>query len=87
MTAFDKLPQEKVNDINKTIKTIVSRHSGMYFKKLYDPRQTHAVYGVTEGTMDQLKSELKNVGANKFRKVKANGHNLWILCFSVENVK
>ncbi len=57
------------------------------FKKLYDPRQTHAVYGVTEGTMDQLKSELKNVGANKFRKVKANGHNLWILCFSVENVK
>lgn len=87
MTAFDKLPQEKINDINKTINRVVSRYWGMSFKRLFDPRQTHAVYGVTESTMDLLKTELKKIGANKFRKVKANGHNLWILCFSVENVK
>ena len=87
MTAFDKLPQNKLKEINNIINSVVSRFCGMYYQRLWDTRQTHAVYGVTESTMDSLKEGLTKIGANKFRKVKANGSGFWILCFSVENIK
>lgn len=86
-TAYDKLPQDQIKDINDKIRSVVRRFHGMYFKRLWDTRQTHAVYGVTESTMDSLKKELQGIGAYKFRKVKAHGHTLWILCFSAEKIK
>ena len=86
MTAYNKLPQDKIKDINKAIGSVTTKYSGTYFQRLWDTRQTHAVYGVTESTMDMLKDELKKIGATKFRKVKANGHICWIICFSAEKI-
>jgi hypothetical protein len=86
-TAFDKIPEEKVKGVTKTIEAVVSRFHGMYFQRIWDRVQTHAVYGVTEDTMDILRDELKKIGAMKFRKIKANGRTLWILTFSAEKIK
>ena len=87
MTAFDKLSKDQVKNAENKIRSVVRRFHGMYFQRTWDNRQTHAVYGVTESTMELLKKELQLIGANKFRKVKANGHILWILCLSAEKIK
>ena len=87
MNAFDKLPQDKLKGITESLKGVTSRFHGTYFQRLWDTRQTHAIYGVTESTLDILKEQLTKIGANKFRKVKANGQGFWILCFSAEKIK
>ena len=86
-TAYDQLQKCRVKDIDNSIRSVVRRFNGMYFQRIWDRRQTHAVYGVTEDTMELLKKYLKEIGAFKFRKVKANGHISWILCFSAEKIK
>lgn len=57
-----------------------------YQQKLFDPVQTHAVYGLTEHTLPRVKEELKKKGATRFRVVKCKLHNNkpngWqILCY------
>ena len=52
---------------------------GMYFETLFDPHQTHALYGVTPEKIDYWKDYLKSFGAKKFRVVK-NGYYP-IICF------
>ena len=87
MTAFDRLPQDKIKSITELLRDATGHFRGTYFNRIFDRRQTHAIYGVTQWNMDDIKKELKKIGANKFRTVKANGKGLFIVCFSVEKVK
>ncbi len=62
---------------------VVKKHGG-YIQTLFDPQQTHAVYGCTQDSLDKLKLTLKYLGANKFRLVKNNGFP--ILCFNASKM-
>lgn len=62
-------------------------NSGVYQNALFDPVQTHGVYGLTPDTIEAVKKELKEKGATRFRTVKANNWNkktkqgFLILCY------
>jgi hypothetical protein len=63
----------------------------IYIQTLFDPHQTHAVYGLDKCTFDQCKDQLKQLGANRFRTVncknaqgKPNG--FLILCFNANKI-
>lgn len=57
------------------------------FQTLFDPVQTHGLYGLTENNLQRAKDWLKSLGAKRFRVVKCrsmidrkdNGYR--ILCF------
>jgi hypothetical protein len=50
-------------------KFTISLDIGQYIKELWDPVQTHAVYGVPEHQVPQLKNRLKSMGCKRFRIV------------------
>ena len=58
-----------------------------YFQTLFDPVQTHGLYGLTDDNLDQAKEWLKEQGATRFRTVKCRsminrkGNGYRILCF------
>lgn len=62
-------------------------YQNCYFQTLFDPVQTHGLYGLTENNLQQAKDWLKSLGAKRFRVVKCrsmidrkdNGYR--ILCF------
>ncbi len=69
----------------QAIKSAVSRiDTSMYIKELFDPVQTHAVYGVNVALVDEVKFALKQAGANRFRVCKAGIKGLKIVCFKVK---
>ncbi len=63
-----------------------SGKDGIRFGQLYDPVQTHAIYGVTKDTKSYWKLTLKSIGAKKFREVKANSKHFVILCFDASDI-
>lgn len=60
---------------------------GIYQQSLFDPVQTHGVYGLTESTVWKVKEYLKSKGATRFRKLNANGKGYKILCYKAPNCK
>jgi len=58
--------------------------TSMYIKELFDPVQTHAVYGVNVAIADEVKFALKQAGATRFRIVNANMKGLKIVCFKMK---
>jgi hypothetical protein len=62
---------------------VLNRFSGTYINKIYDPIQTHALYGLGKDNLDQAKRLLKEDGAKRFRVVKTNTNGLVILCFKL----
>jgi hypothetical protein len=64
---------------------------GVYIQSIFDPRQTHAVYGLCEHTAPQCKDQLKQLGATQFRTVKCKNHQgkpngFLILCFNSKKI-
>jgi len=58
----------------------------IYQQKLFDPVQTHGVYGLTDQTLPEVKKELKEKGATRFRTVKCHKPSPWrILCYKSPN--
>ena len=57
---------------------------GIYQQSLFDPVQTHGVYGLTKNTLPKVKEYLKANGATRFRTVKANGAGFFILCYKTK---
>ena len=54
---------------------------GAYIQSIFDPVQSHAVYGIHEENLNEVKEILKLCGANKFRTIK--GTKGWrILAFN-----
>lgn len=72
-----------------TIGAIISRicenYDGAYWRTLFDPRQTHAIYAAGQSNIDRLRDDLDKAGAKKFRVVKNGG--LPILCFDASKMK
>ena len=56
-----------------------------YFATLFDPVQTHGLYGISKDEVDTFKKKLKELGANRFRVVKASG-DFRILCFKANKI-
>ena len=60
---------------------------GCYFQTLFDPVQTHGLYGLVEGNLQEAKDMLKSLGAKRFRVVKCRGminrkdNGFRVLCF------
>ena len=58
--------------------------SRMYFQKLFDPIQTHGLYGIYKEEVERYKEWLKSFGAKRLRVVKCNnckGNPYAIICF------
>jgi hypothetical protein len=83
--AKDKIPAADLVKIEQILNSICRNYSGSYWKILFDPQQTHAIYGVHKDRIESLKDDLTKMGAAKFRVVK-NG-NLPILCFNASKMK
>lgn len=72
--------------VKNAVKNLLPTHISVNdVKEIYDPIQTHAIYNVPVGMLNDLKAKLKTVGARKFRKVKSAG-DLVILCFNGNNI-
>lgn len=69
----------------QTIKAITStRFQGSYIQELFDPVQTHAIYGVSKSRMNEAKDMLKKHGAKRFRIVNPRAaKDLVIICFKL----
>lgn len=62
-------------------------HNGQpYVQDIFDPKQTHALYGITKDTLDSYKKRLKELGANRFRQVKVRD-GWMILCFNANKMQ
>lgn len=56
-----------------------------YVQTLFDPVQTHALYGLSKENVLEFKEKLKKMGANRFRTV-TNHYGRKILCFSAKKI-
>ena len=65
---------------------ITSINRGIYIQKIYDPIQTHAVYGITKEDLDKVKKVLTDYKCSRFRTVKTRT-NFIILCFKSLEIK
>ena len=55
-----------------------------YIQKIYDHRQSHAVYGLSsQDELDKIKAALTEEGCSRFRKVKTR-YGFYILCFYIK---
>lgn len=61
-------------------------HPERYVQKMFDPVQTHALYGITESAVADIKIRLKDLGATRFRVVKTRSA-FRILCFNASKIK
>lgn len=68
------------------LKSKTNMPNGSYFQPLFDPVQTHALYGLTEATLPSAKEELSKLGANRFRVVAVSKNGFRILCFSAKKI-
>lgn len=79
----DDLLKRKIND---EVKSIVSkRYPDLKLLGIFDPVQSHAIYGVHKCELDDMKDYLRGKGATKFRTVSKNRTHS-ILCFSAKGM-
>jgi hypothetical protein len=78
---------------SKSLQDTLPRYIGnsVHVGDIFDPRQTHAVYGLCENTLPLCKEHLKKLGASAFRTVRCkNGQGkpsgLLILCFNSKKI-
>lgn len=58
--------------------------NGYRVQELFDPVQTHALYGVPTGSVEQVKQELREkLNAKRFRVVTAH-NNSKVICFKLK---
>lgn len=70
----------------RMVQEILNRHSGTYLRELFDPVQTHAIYGLADSFFPSVRMELKAVGITRFRVVKPRKgtyQKVSILCFKM----
>lgn len=72
-----------INFLNRSL----NLYRGAYILPLFDPIQTHAVYGITDADIANLKKQLITLGAKRFRTVKIRKSDLRILCFNAKSIK
>lgn len=57
-----------------------------YYQDLFDPVQSHALYGISKKEVPEYKAKLTALGATRFRTVTSNGGGA-ILCFKADKIK
>lgn len=62
--------------------TVTDQFRGSYISTIFDPIQTHALYGVSKTQKDEAKAALKKIGAKRFRVVN-NDFGMSIICFKM----
>lgn len=85
-TATDLLSNNAWQNAMNTQLSHAINERGCYFQTLFDPTQTHAMYGLTADTLPAAKERLTTLGANRFRVV-TNKFKMKILCFSAKKIK
>jgi hypothetical protein len=63
--------------------SVTSQFRGSYVQTLFDPVQTHALYGVLKRDAAEAKEALKAIGAKRFRVVN-NSFGFSIICFKIK---
>ena len=62
---------------------VTHQFRGSYVQTIFDPIQTHALYGITKSQKDDAIEELKEIGAKRFRVVN-NRYGFSIICFKLK---
>ena len=62
---------------------VTRQFRGSYVQTLFDPVQTHALYGVLKRDAAEAKEALKAIGAKRFRVVN-NSFGFSIICFKIK---
>lgn len=58
---------------------------GRYVQTLFDPHQTHGLYGILQREVDSYKSKIKAIGGKNLRVVKGkNGSDYAVICFRLD---
>ncbi len=70
--------------LSKLTSELKSAFKGSYVQGLFDPIQTHALYGISKDDLIQAKKILSEHKATRFRTVKATGKGFVILCFKIK---
>ena len=65
---------------------VTRQFRGSYVQTLFDPVQTHALYGIPKRDADEAKEALKAIGAKRFRVVN-NAFGFSIICFKINPQK
>ena len=65
------------------IHDVVRQFRGSYIQTIFDPVQTHALYGVTKSFKHEAIAALKNAGAQRLRTV-SNRQSFVIICFKIK---
>ena len=81
------MSHEQKEVVKSIMSSFCSRRKGTYCQTIFDTTQTHAIYGITDENKDSIRLDLAQLGAKKFRTVKANGKGLYIVCFDASNIK
>lgn len=68
-------------ELAKAVALVTKIYLGTYVQELFDPIQTHGIYGLTDATLPSVKEMLKKAGAKRFRTVKVTQGVHRILCF------
>jgi hypothetical protein len=63
--------------------SVTNRFSGSFVQTLFDPVQTHALYGIPKRDAAEAKEALKAIGAKRFRVVN-NSFGFSIICFKIK---
>ena len=71
--------KEKIKELND----VTYQFRGSYIQTIFDPIQTHALYGVMKDDAPKAKKLLKEAGASRFRVIK-NNFGFAIICFKIK---
>jgi hypothetical protein len=63
--------------------SVTNKFRGSYVQTLFDPVQTHALYGIPKRDAAEAKEALKAIGAKRFRVVN-NSFGFSIICFKIK---
>ena len=79
------MTNEQKNAMRSRLNGLCSQ--GTYCQVLFDPIQTHAIYGVYKEDKESMKQKLKSIGAKKFRMVQPEAKGKIIICFDASSIK
>jgi len=85
-SAISKIPESKRMKLEQKLTSFAKSYDKNYYvKDLFDPTQTHAIYGaygVDSENLTSMKEQLKKLGAKYFRVVRKK-----ILCFDASGIQ
>ena len=78
------MTQHNKNVLRIRLNEFCKMYPGSYCQEIFDPVQTHAIYGVAKSDKEYIVKNLKSIGAKRFRTVQPVAKSLIIVCFSIK---